>query len=1348
MRTGRAQPTDSGFTGNRRFRVKTRIGEGGMGVVYLARDDERGLDVALKMLGPRMAVGEIHRLKREFRALADVTHPNLIALHELVADGDEWFFTMEYVEGVDFLEAVSVPDADPSTLSRELSTFWRGAPTSRQRPGALAPPVEEPPSHARAIGSVPSTRDEPPPSASPTVESQPDADLLDASRRAGDDAQPPVAEPTSAAPPERGTDARSPSRRADPRPPSPADVEKLRPALRQLADGILALHAANRLHLDLKPSNVMVRKDGRVVVLDFGLARELAADAADLSIDEGFIAGTPAYMAPEQAAGERLTAAADWYAVGTMLYVALTGRFPYSGSVPAVLLAKGTRDPPPPSAWVAGVPEDLDQLVVRLLVRDPHQRATGLDVLAWCAGQDRPSSDALAASFPPSFIRGPFVGRNDSLSALERAFDDVRAGRPVVTWVGGRSGFGKSALVTHFLEKVRQRASATVLTGRCYERESVPFKAFDSIVDALVRHLRSLPRSEAAGLLPRGSHELARVFPALERLEALGDVPRRSHHIPNQQELRARAFRALKELLSALADKGPLVVFVDDLQWSDADSALLLAETLSPPDAPCLFWIGAYRSDERATNHLLRDVLDAPRRAELDVRDIEVGPLPPAEAEELARRLLVEASGEDAERLSAIARESQGSPLFVGELVRHGPSFREDASHGATTLGGTTLDGLLLSRFHQLDAPHRAVLELIALSAHPIEQGVVLRAASRTDDDLGGALTALRAAHLVRTRGGRPTDLVECFHDRIRETVAAQVTGDRRPELFGRLADELEQTGRADAEILAHHCRAAGFSDRASRHAQSAAEAAARSLAFDKAARLYADALDLGRHEPSAARALEQHLGDALANAGRGREAALAYLRASRRAEAGESLDLRRLAAEQYLVSGHVDEGRKVLDEVLAEHDLPHGLTTRRALVSLLWHRGRNAIRGLRWTERQEPDVPPEKLRRIDICYTASLGLSVVDTICGAAYQAQHLAHALEAGEPNRIALGLAFESGHLSTAGASAEKRARELALTAESLCARLDNPHATGFTELMRGVGCWSVGRWREGAERCDKAQAILRERCTGVVWQIDTAQGFSMICLTALGELDEVGRRTALWLREADERGDRYHSTTIRVVWGSHVLVGLADDDPDWAEREIDVAMASWSSRGYHAQHYYAVLARLLVDLYRGDDASARRRLEETWKPLDRSLLLRIEALRVTAVAARAATTLAVAKRSPVSERASLVRAAEKDAKALRSLALPWIVPQADLLDAQIADLRSRPDLCVARLRDARSGFERAEMALHRAVVERALGSRIGGSEGATLMAAGDAALAERHVVAPDRFCRVHAPTFFEI
>ncbi len=161
------------------------------------------------------------------------------------------------------------------------------------------------------------------------------------------------------------------------RPEGVLDVDRLRPAMRQLVEGVEAIHAAGKLHRDIKPSNVMMTAEGRAVLLDFGVAIELArAGDEDLEAEQPIV-GTASYMAPEQASGAPLSPASDWYGVGAVLFEALVGSPPFLGSVADVLKMKRQVAASLPSACAEGLPPDLDALCGALMNRAADEASDG-----------------------------------------------------------------------------------------------------------------------------------------------------------------------------------------------------------------------------------------------------------------------------------------------------------------------------------------------------------------------------------------------------------------------------------------------------------------------------------------------------------------------------------------------------------------------------------------------------------------------------------------------------------------------------------------------------------------------------------------------------------------------------------------------------------------------------------------------------------------------------------------------------------------------------------------------------------------------------------------------------------
>ncbi len=258
------------------------------------------------------------------------------------------------------------------------------------------------------------------------------------------------------------------------------------------------LHSSGRLHRDLKPSNVLVKADGQVVILDFGLVTELESNSAKGSQ----LVGSPIYMAPEQAANDHVSEAADWYAVGVILYKAITGRFPFAGSWSEVLARKQNEAAPSCRGFSIDRPEDLEEICQALLQRDPALRANGIDLLL---------KQGARIAIPTSQMQEQFVGRRTELNLLHERYAAMSDGNRQIVLLEGRSGIGKTSLLSGFLNELqREHPSTVILRGRCRESESLPYKALDPIADALVAYLRSLPTALAADLLPTHSELLRR----------------------------------------------------------------------------------------------------------------------------------------------------------------------------------------------------------------------------------------------------------------------------------------------------------------------------------------------------------------------------------------------------------------------------------------------------------------------------------------------------------------------------------------------------------------------------------------------------------------------------------------------------------------------------------------------------------------------------------------------------------------------------------------------------------------------------------------------------------------------
>jgi len=1136
-----------GIEDSGRFTIRATLGRGGYGQVYRAYDAQRREEVAIKTL--RVSHPQaLYRLKQEFRSLAQLVHPNLIRLHELFADDDGWYFTMELLLGVTLMDYI------------RGGRGWKQAAETAPASGPNATSTTQ---QVSLVASESGPK--------PVVEEAPPGD---GTRKSLEDV--------------------------------PVALPKLIPALQQLCTALHAVHERGKLHRDIKPGNVMVTTDGRTVLLDFGLVSEVAEGGL---ADTSSIAGTACYMAPEQFGGKHSTSS-DWYSVGAVIYEALVGRQAYGGSPVMIMQAKQAGILPPPSRFVAGIPEWLDDLCMRLLAQEPSRRATGEEVLAVFEREAGPVQLDTGAAAPAARLSTEFVGRKKQLATLLEAYHSASAGKVVVASVSGESGMGKSALISHFLDSLAQETRPPViLRSRCYELESVPFKALDGAVDALSQHLRYLGDAEANALLPRHVAALARLFPVLERIHGIASAPPVGSADDTGAELRRRAFKALRDLFAAMADRGPLVLYIDDLQWSDADSIELLEVLLLPPDPPHLLLVVSHRPDSERAGALRRALAPADQSAESELAlfDVAIGELSEEEATELARHLLEQRSPDRVELSASIARESGGMPMFIDALTQ-----RVSTQDTLKTSERASLEVVLQDQVADLSEAARALIETLAVAALPLSSTLAMHAAS-VGRDGREALSELRQGGLVQAMPSRDgATMLRMRHDRVLQAVSRSLDGTRTRALNEALANVLEGADIDDPERLAIHFRAAGRDDRAAHYAIEAAHKAYAALAFDRASRLFERALELAPEHGQAS--LFAHLASAQANAGRCGDAGATYVRAAESESGDAATDLYRMAAEQYLVGGYHEPGLKAIDHVVDALGMKLPRTGWRSLLTVGFNVIRLRWRGLEFAERDASEVDDDVLRRLDCWWTITVGLIHFDAIRSYAAAGKQLEAALRAGEPYRVIRALGMEAIQTAALGSRRQWCAKVMA-RCYGLAERIRSPETTGMVHLADGVRAVVESRFVDGLELLARTEELAHESLTTGPWTLDNAPGlirrtarvYQMQAQSWMGRWRDLGRDLPTYLNDAQQNGDAYYSTSLLLLATPTNL--MARDQPEGIHAIIDEALLVWDRGPFVVQHF--MHANSYVDglLYMGRGDEAHRWLVGRWKQFKKYHLFQI-------------------------------------------------------------------------------------------------------------------------------------------
>ena len=1089
------------------------------------------------------------------------------------------------------------------------------------------------------------------------------------------------------------------------------DHNQLRDSIEQLVEAVHVLHLRGKLHRDLKPHNVLVTTDNRVVVLDFGLVAELSGEqrfepVSDIvalrggksffvpSVEDATktvrpnaainrnsgsrrttdsqILGTVEYMAPEQASSGILTRACDWYAVGVMLFEVLTGRLPFVGEKIDILNSKLDFEASWPPDANSDVPADLREICQNLLRIDPAVRFEGQEILR-CMGSTRvlpKSSDAMASTHLEAETGElPFVGREAQLAVLRDAFAAIESGKPSSLHVVGRSGVGKTALVERFLDDLRFQQDCVVLNGRCYEEETVPYKALDSLIDSLSRCLVRLPEAEIQTFLPGDIAALGRLFPVLRRVNAIADARQPLLDIPNVQELRRRAFVALRELLSRLSKRHPLVLWVDDLQWGDVDSIAAFAELLNPTDPPRMLLLFTYREEDIGQSACLNALAHAESQWGVRVQQfrVSVSELTPREASELAGIYLrVQGRSDAAELATRISVESRGIPYFVFELAR-------STSHSRTATADVPdswdLDNVLWERICELPPRALLLLEFFAISGQPIACRHIVNAAVPTPDDLR-SLHLLRASHLIRVSSGAESDEIETYHDRIRATVLSHLDPETRQLRHFRLGSILEADGNADPARIAVHFRSGDRLDQAARYFHIAGDRAAQDLLFERAAAHFRESLQLDSKSVETRGVLLSKLGDALANAGRGPEAAKSYLEAAGIVAPENARELTRRAALQFCISGHLDEGRSAFREVLKQVGMKLPETRFKTLLSLLFNRAKLRLRGYHFRQRSAAQLTHYERVRLDVTESVAMGASTNTPILGSLYQTRHLLLSLSAGDPVRIAVALSWEAGYASMTGGGGEKRTQMLLERAKLLAEQTQDPHALGSSSLAYGIAEFLCGRYLSARDHNARAEQLFRDRCTGVTWEQDTSQVFGLWSLFYMGQINELRARYLSVFQEAHDRGDRYLMTTLGTQVGTLLL--LTRDQPQAARQTLDALMSQWTQDGFTVQHHNAFFAEQAIDLYEGRVELVLERLKSIESRYRYALLLQLQHIRIDLFQLKARCYLIAARTLPTGRTHWLAQTV-RCIRQLRRERMPWSDALATYFEAALWQAR---------------------------------------------------------------------------
>jgi PAS domain S-box-containing protein len=618
----------------------------------------------------------------------------------------------------------------------------------------------------------------------------------------------------------------------------------------QVARTLEGVHAAGLMHKDVKPQSVLVDEAlERALLADFSIASRLSAEATAASEPEA-LEGTLAYISPEQTGrtARALDERTDLYSLGVMLFEMFSGRRPFLETDPLALVhAHLAKEPPALDAIAPEVPKAVVAIVARLLAKDPEQRyqtAKGVaedlqEALRQWSGHGEVRPFPLGAKDFSVKLRVPqiLVGRQREIERLGASFARAAAGAAELVLVGGPSGIGKTALVRSVYLDIARKGRGLLIAGKHDQlARSTPYAALAQAFGELMRQWLASPPAVLGAWQERIRSEvgdnarlIADVVPEMDLLMGkLPPVP----EVGGDQVLNRQKLTWLDFVRAVTTPNAPLVMFLDDMQWADTATLLILQTLLTDVQRSQLLVIAAFRDNETPPEHPLWKLVEAVGGSGANVSRMTVGPLSPDQVDEWLSRTL----SSDPARVEPLARilwhKTRGNPFFLEQLLlslhRQGLILRdpdggqwrwdvEALEKAAVTDNVVTL---LTDKVRQMPEPAQQILGLAACAGHAFHLEDLERLSGWDPSRVTAALwPALRMELVVPASGAyRPAQALgevgagaldasyRFLHDRVQQASYERIPPEQRVvahlEIGRRLRERHRSEGGSPQQLL------------------------------------------------------------------------------------------------------------------------------------------------------------------------------------------------------------------------------------------------------------------------------------------------------------------------------------------------------------------------------------------------------------------------------------------------------------------------------------------------------------------------------------------------------------------
>ena len=618
-----------------------------------------------------------------------------------------------------------------------------------------------------------------------------------------------------------------------------------------LTSTLKEVHQQGILHKMINPFNIFVDPaSGTVKLTGFGLATRLPRK--NLTTLSPQLSGESLpYISPDQTGrmNRVLDYRSDFYSLGVTLYELFSGRVPFhSREAMEIIHAHIARQPVPLDKITPQVPGVLSRLVMKLMAKRAearYQSHSGLTADLLTSVEQLENQGSLSDfplgrhDMPKELQIAPgLYGREDEITALEAALERVSQGATEMVLVSGPAGVGKTALVGEIHRSIAQKNDFFISGKFDQLRHNIPYSALIQALRGLIREVSAEGKSGMerwksriwAALGPNGQL-ITQVIPELEQM--IGPQP----PLPDMGalETRNRFTAVLLEFIDLFCEKThPLVIFLDDLQWVDADTLKLVERIAQHPERKALLFLGACRDNEVEADHRLMISSEVIKKTGLPVQTI---PLKPLNRENISQLLThtCHCRPEDANPLAELlVRKTGGNPFFVSqfltvlsekELIRYSPEEKRWTWELAAIEFLAVTDNvveLLIDRLHRFSSETRRLLSLAACIGNPFDlESLELISGEGSGELYENLLPALETGLILGfSQAPQPdnppagstaeSDSYKFLHDRVQQAAYALIAQKEKQPVHLQIGQTLLKQyapGKSDALLfdIVHH---------------------------------------------------------------------------------------------------------------------------------------------------------------------------------------------------------------------------------------------------------------------------------------------------------------------------------------------------------------------------------------------------------------------------------------------------------------------------------------------------------------------------------------------------------------